>query len=192
MRLSICKKEILHSRKGFTILELAAIFIIVGIMVAIGMPYYERLIERSRTAEALQLIGTLRAAQERHMISKNRYTKYWHLLDATPPEIRSAERVDDFFNEDRTVFYTRGGLVTEEKPKVGYAMHFDEINKHWFIVADRVGRGKYSYSFVRSFDNTQTVCVPDMSDEDSVTLCTDFMGVESAEELMPDPRLAVQ
>ena len=182
----------LSANKGFTLLELAVVFIIIAILLGIGMPYYDQVMERSRMAEATSIIGAMRASQERHMLSKNRYAKYWQLLDATPAELRSADKVNDFFNEDKTIFYTHGGLTTAEQPNIGFAVHFDEINKHWFLVADRVGRGGYSYSFVRDFDDSVAVCVPDSSNDKSVTLCMDAMGANSLEELPPDPRLAAQ
>jgi len=58
-------------------------------------------------------------------------------------------------------------------------------------VAERIGWGGYDYKFVRDFDDTVTICVPNLEHEDSTLLCTDFMGVEKPEDLPPDPREAV-
>jgi len=183
------------SRRGFTLLEMLVAVVIVAILAAVGWPSYQRFVERMRMADALALIGTERASQERHRLTKHRYTKKWAALDAVPVEVHSPINTDGsgkgYLSADGEVFYTRGGAEladTERKP--GFAVKFEEIDGKWFFVAERVGAawGGYKYSLVRSFDDTQTVCVPDASHQDSVLMCTDFMGVETLAELPADPR----
>ena len=51
--------------RGFTLLELVAVMIIVGILATLGMSQYSRTVERSRQAEAISILGALRGAQLR-------------------------------------------------------------------------------------------------------------------------------
>lgn len=51
--------------KGFTLMELLVVLIIVGILATLGMPQYGRTVERSRQAEAISILGALRGAQLR-------------------------------------------------------------------------------------------------------------------------------
>ena len=52
--------------KAFTLLELTVVLVIIGILAAIGLPSYAKVIERSRAAEGTSILGALRAAQLRY------------------------------------------------------------------------------------------------------------------------------
>ena len=48
-------------RRGFTLLELLIVIIIVGIMATLGLSQYSQVVERSRGAEARQILGQMRS-----------------------------------------------------------------------------------------------------------------------------------
>lgn len=52
--------------RGFTLLELVVVMIIVGVLATLGMSQYGRTVERSRQAEAISILGALRGAQLRN------------------------------------------------------------------------------------------------------------------------------
>ncbi len=47
-------------KRGFTLLELIVVIVIMGVLATLGLASYSRLIEGSRGAEARQTIGTMR------------------------------------------------------------------------------------------------------------------------------------
>ena len=49
--------------KGFTLLELIVVIIILGILATLGFTQYGKTIEKSRSAEAKAILGTIRTAQ---------------------------------------------------------------------------------------------------------------------------------
>jgi prepilin-type N-terminal cleavage/methylation domain-containing protein len=50
-------------RKGFTLIELIVVIIIVGILASVGMSQYTKVVEKGRAAEARLILGSLRTAE---------------------------------------------------------------------------------------------------------------------------------
>ena len=53
------------AERGFTLLELLMVVIIIAILASIALPQYFRVTERSRTAQALQLLSSIRGSELR-------------------------------------------------------------------------------------------------------------------------------
>jgi len=53
-------------KKGFTLLELIVVVIIIGILASLGLPQFFKTVEKGRAAEGTSLLGTLRSAQIRY------------------------------------------------------------------------------------------------------------------------------
>ncbi|MCX5657502.1 MAG: prepilin-type N-terminal cleavage/methylation domain-containing protein [Candidatus Omnitrophica bacterium] len=53
-------------KKGFTLLEVLVVIIIIGILAALALPQYMKTIKKARIAEAASNIGSLRGAEIRY------------------------------------------------------------------------------------------------------------------------------
>lgn len=176
----------MRSQAGFTLMEMVVVVIIVAVLSVYAVPAYQRFLERSRTAEAVSLMGSMVLAQERYHVKRDQYTPKWSFLDAAPEPVRHPNKNLDYSNEAQTVFYTRGG--GEHTPNNGFAVWFELNGSSNFVVARRVGNEKYSYEIIRPFHERKFYCLPDMDNEDSVNVCLDFAGVDSPDQLPQDPR----
>ncbi len=63
----------LFRRKGFTLIELIIVLIIVGILATLGISKFSAFIERSRIAEARTILGDIRKAERAYFMQNTTY-----------------------------------------------------------------------------------------------------------------------
>jgi len=82
-------KKVMNN-KGFTLLELLMVVIIIAILAAIALPQYIRATERARAAEAFSALGALRSAQMRFagLSDANNYAATFDELDIEMQPLR--------------------------------------------------------------------------------------------------------
>jgi len=68
-------------RKGFTLLELIIVVVIIGILASLAIPQYMATVERSRAAEGVVLIGAVRRSNMRYRAEHGTYTTTETRLD---------------------------------------------------------------------------------------------------------------
>ena len=71
----------LQEKKGFTLLELIMVVVIIGILARIALPMFARVAERSRSAEGKMILINLRTAQLRYYADYGYYTNNLNDLD---------------------------------------------------------------------------------------------------------------
>ena len=69
------------SRWGFTLIELLVVVLIIGILAAIAVPQYFKVVEKGRFAEALSVFSNTRSAQERYNLKITSYATNLSMLD---------------------------------------------------------------------------------------------------------------
>ena len=68
-------------KQGFTLLELLIVVVIIGILAAIALPQYRKIVEKARMSEAIIMVEKIADAQERYYLINNDYTRDINDLD---------------------------------------------------------------------------------------------------------------
>ena len=84
----MCRKSEVGTRKGFTLVELAVVIVIIGVLAAFGVPRFLKSVERSKASEAFAYLAAVRSAQERYIAEEGpvcrRRSRDLDIVQATP------------------------------------------------------------------------------------------------------------
>lgn len=65
---------------GFTLIELLVVVLIIGILASVALPQYKLAVAKSRLANMISVMSTLKEAEEAHYVSEGSYTDDMELL----------------------------------------------------------------------------------------------------------------
>jgi len=74
-----------RGQKGFTLVELAIVIVIIGVLASFGVPRFRDAVERSKAGESLNYLSAIRAAQERYHAREGTYADDMTTLDVSMP-----------------------------------------------------------------------------------------------------------
>ncbi len=70
-----------YRQRGFTLVELAVLIIVIGVLAAFAVPRYRDSVERSKASEAFNYLSSVRAGQERFAARQGTYSADIGALD---------------------------------------------------------------------------------------------------------------
>ena len=132
-------KETLHFRKGFSLVELLVVILLVSILAAIAVPMYLRYSETSKVREAL---GTIRAIMTSQKVEKIRTFKYYTATGGGASTVFSKKGIDvmdSLYFTYETIGNADGFTVTATTtPESGITgtVTYDSATKSWSSTGD--------------------------------------------------------
>ncbi len=133
------------TRRGFTLVELAVVIIIIGVLAAFAVPRFLDSVERSKAAESFNYLSAVRAAQERYQVQQGTYADAVDDLDIQMPAPK---------------YFTVGAAIA--------AGSTGELENSWTLTLTREGAssgyGPYTVVFTdQGFDSVTSTIVDDIN-----------------------------
>jgi len=125
----------LRVQKGFTLVELAVVIVIIGMLAAFGVPKFLNSVEKSKAAEAFDYLLAIQGSQERYLTQNGVYATAISSLDIILP----------------TPQYFNVGSIMPTNSSTGAP--------DWSLELDRNANSSYAYNVIftsNGFDTTNS------------------------------------
>ncbi|TFH24655.1 MAG: type II secretion system protein [Myxococcales bacterium] len=77
-----------RTERGFTLVELAIVIVIIGVLASFGVPRFRDAVERSKAGESINYLSAIRSSQETYASREGTYASDLSLLDITIPPLK--------------------------------------------------------------------------------------------------------
>ena len=164
----------MNNNKGFTLVELLVVVLIIGILAAMAMPAYFKAVERARAAEADTLLGTVVNSQARYKMKTGNFAQKWKSLDVAPANAGEG-----------ATYCTKGDQPAEGAATCkgnGFAITLigtnTKVGNTSGVEAVRSGSGQYTYKLWRLYDSPEGAHC-DGTTADDKEFCVEYTGDEN-------------
>lgn len=118
--------------QGFTLVELAVVVVIIGVLAAFAVPKFLTSVERSKAAEAFQYLSTIQTAQERYHARQGTYADEVAKLDIELPVLEYFE-TSGIDESDPTTLQTAWSMtLTRKGASAGFGAYTVVFNQDGF------------------------------------------------------------
>ena len=156
------------NKKGFTLMELLIVVVLISGFAAMTYPSYKISLERARASEAVSMVGAIKAAEEKHFVSYEEYGSTYHDINDFEPGIENAN-FDPNSSSFNTEYFRYTIVAGQKKVQASRIKNGVMINKGYRI------DGFFEERFIR--------CVVTNNDGDKV--CTSLTDKDKVGDYYP-------
>ena len=154
----------LSAKKAFTLIELLVVVLIIGVLVAVALPKYQRTVEKARMAEAVTNVRAIANAHQVYYLGKGEYLGDTEMdkLDVTIPGALNFSLGANRIKTKYFIYSPSGGNKKGEYLGVAQRLHADDASKsvyYIYITKDDLQRVRcYLYSNGSATDIQKELC----------------------------------
>ncbi len=124
------------ARAGFTLVELAVVIVIIGVLASFGVPRFLKSVERSKAAESFNYLSAVRAAQERYQQQNGTYADQISKLDISFPAPQYFTVADPVAGSSSTLESSWSSTATRSGSSSGYGTYTVTFTESGFDTAN--------------------------------------------------------
>ena len=79
----------MKNKQAFTLIELLVVVLIIGILAAVALPQYQKVVEKSKAAEALTLLKSVYQAQQAYYLANGTFATSFSTRPASAIDVRA-------------------------------------------------------------------------------------------------------
>lgn len=157
----------MKNKQGFTLIELLTVVLIIGILTAVGLPQYGKVVERSYVAEAEAMLRTIYDSSER-LAGEFGYRSYAQLVSFKGEDGYSFARMDMFDKENLPV----GCHLDVDGGKTLTCARFAyKVLVGGFVAAKKIGGRNYLGTYILLHRDTMRLYCQPASDDKEAEAC---------------------
>ncbi len=150
---------------GFTLIELLVVVLIIGILAAIALPQYQKIVAKTRVSTYLPVLKAWAEAEERYFIANGSY----------PPSSSNAEEIEQYLDIElsKIVENDKSMIVMSLKNNSFYSsvlMKFFGVGHSKIVILSKMLQGSRLYGNL----STEIGCM--VMDEETLDICTAICG----------------
>ena len=160
------------NKKGFTLMEVLIVVIIIAGLAAVAYPSYRTTVERARASEAVTMLGTIQAAQEKHFVNYEEYGQNFNDINDFVPAINGFDPSKDFFFTEYFKYTLSENDALKEHAKA------ERVDKNHNII-------NKGYELVASYNDNFIMCRVLNNSEDGDKVCSSLTDKNKIGDFYP-------
>lgn len=137
-----------NNTRGFTLLELLVVVLIIGILAAVAVPQYQKAIEKSYVPQALAIITAWAKAQEMYYLANGKYATSSSMLEIELPPSDGKWTISSDIHHATNLFFVRRTSGPYQNSGFGYNLGGWNIPRKTIYCMEPWLGGKYCQKII--------------------------------------------